>query len=218
MSDTFQSNYKNASNVIKNITSILSTIKDNTNGSEAQRQLSRVKQYFAQAQEALKVMRNTASTMSYNNKIQAMGSVREIEQSLATIKKDIARQESKLNKAALVGSDAEEKKKKMAQGLIQLNDTTGVLNQVKSSAYESESIGQGALEALGSQHEVLIRSNEKVEEVKTNANMAKQLLRDMNRHAIGNKVCAIMIIVILLLVRSNLFVPHQMAGVVALRK
>lgn len=55
--------------------------------------------------------------------------------------------------------------------------TTGVLNQVKSSAYESESIGQGALEALGSQHEVLIRSNEKVEEVKTNANMAKQLLR-----------------------------------------
>ena len=104
MSDTFQSNYKNASNVIKNITSILSTIKDNTNGSEAQRQLSRVKQYFAQAQEALKVMRNTASTMSYNNKIQAMGSVREIEQSLATIKKDIARQESKLNKAALVGS------------------------------------------------------------------------------------------------------------------
>ena len=104
MSDTFQSNYKNASNVIKNITSILSTIKDNTNGSEAQRQLSRVKQYFAQAQEALKVMRNTASTMSYNNKIQAMGSVREIEQSLATIKKDIARQASKLNKAALAGS------------------------------------------------------------------------------------------------------------------
>ena len=55
--------------------------------------------------------------------------------------------------------------------------TTGVLNQVKASAYESESIGHGTLEALGSQHEVLIRSNEKVEEVKTNANMSKQLLR-----------------------------------------
>lgn len=104
MSDTFQSNYKNASNVIKNITSILGTIKNNTNGSEAQRQLSRVKQYFAQAQEALKVMRNTASLMNYNSKIQAMGSVREIEQMLATIKKDIARLESKMNKSALVGS------------------------------------------------------------------------------------------------------------------
>lgn len=57
------------------------------------------------------------------------------------------------------------------------HSTTGVLNQVKASAYESESIGHGALEALGSQHEVLIRSNEKVEEVKTNANMSKQLLR-----------------------------------------
>lgn len=54
--------------------------------------------------------------------------------------------------------------------------TTGVLNKVKASAYESEAIGHGALEALGNQHEVLIRSNEKVEEVKTNANMAKQLL------------------------------------------
>lgn len=48
---------------------------------------------------------------------------------------------------------------------------------MKASAYESESIGHGTLEALGSQHEVLIRSNEKVEEVKTNANMSKQLLR-----------------------------------------
>ena len=54
--------------------------------------------------------------------------------------------------------------------------TTGVLNKVKASAYESEAIGHGALEALGSQHEVLIRSSEKVEEVKTNANMAKKLL------------------------------------------
>lgn len=54
--------------------------------------------------------------------------------------------------------------------------TTSVLNKVKASAYESEAIGHGALEALGNQHEVLIRSNEKVEEVKTNANMAKQLL------------------------------------------
>ena len=104
MSDTFQSNYKNAIIVIKNITSILGTIKDNTNGSEAQRQLSRVKQYFAQAQEALKVMRNTASLMNYNSKIQAMGSVREIEQTLATIKKDIARVEVKISKSALIGS------------------------------------------------------------------------------------------------------------------
>lgn len=54
--------------------------------------------------------------------------------------------------------------------------TTGVLNKVKASAYESEAIGHGALEALGNQHEVLLRSSEKVEEVKTNANMAKQLL------------------------------------------
>ena len=49
-------------------------------------------------------MRNTASLMNYNSKIQAMGSVREIEQMLATIKKDIARLESKMNKSALVGS------------------------------------------------------------------------------------------------------------------
>ena len=42
--------------------------------------------------------------MSYNNKIQAMGSVRDIEQSLATIKKEIARQEAKLNKSSLVGA------------------------------------------------------------------------------------------------------------------
>lgn len=52
---------------------------------------------------------------------------------------------------------------------------------MKASAYESESIGHGALEALGSQHEVLIRSNEKVEEVKTNGNMSKQLLRVFSR-------------------------------------
>ena len=71
--------------------------------SEMQKQLSRVKQYFQQAQEALKIMRNTASVMSYNNKIQAMGSVRD-EQSLATIKKEIARQEAKLNKSSLVGA------------------------------------------------------------------------------------------------------------------
>ena len=43
--------------------------------------------------------------------------------------------------------------------------TTGVLNKVKASAYESEAIGHGALEALGNQHEVLLRSSEKVEEV-----------------------------------------------------
>ena len=64
---------------------------------------------------------------------------------------------------------------------ISYRSTTGILNQVKASAYESESIGHGALEALGSQHEVLIRSNEKVEEVKTNANMSKQLLRVFSR-------------------------------------
>ena len=190
MSDTFQSNYKNASNVIKNITSILGTIKNNTNGSEAQRQLSRVKQYFAQAQEALKVMRNTASLMNYNSKIQAMGSVREIEQMLATIKKDIARLESKMNKSALVGSvgpcvllakvGCRGKEEKDGSGFDPA-ERVGILNQVKASAYESESIGHGALEALGSQHEVLIRSNEKVEEVKTNANMSKQLLRVFSR-------------------------------------
>ena len=94
MADTFQANYKSASNIVKNINSILTTIKENNNLSEMQKQLSRVKQYFQQAQEALKIMRNTASVMSYNNKIQAMGSVRDIEQSLATIKKEIARQEA----------------------------------------------------------------------------------------------------------------------------
>ena len=99
MADTFQANYKSASNIVKNINSILTTIKENNNLSEMQKQLSRVKQYFQQAQEALKIMRNTASVMSYNNKIQAMGSVRDIEQSLATIKKEIARQEAKLNKS-----------------------------------------------------------------------------------------------------------------------
>ena len=104
MSDTFQANYKTASNIVKNINSILATIKENNSLSEMQKQLSRVKQYFAQAQEALKIMRNTASVMSYNNKIQAMGSVRDIEQSLATIKKEIARQEAKLNKSSLVGA------------------------------------------------------------------------------------------------------------------
>ena len=52
-----------------------------------------------------------------------------------------------------------------------------MLNKTKATAYESESIGHGVLEALGNQHEVLIRSNEKVEEVKTNANVARQLLR-----------------------------------------
>lgn len=104
MADTFQANYKSASNIVKNINSILTTIKENNNLSEMQKQLSRVKQYFQQAQEALKIMRNTASVMSYNNKIQAMGSVRDIEQSLATIKKEIARQEAKLNKSSLVGA------------------------------------------------------------------------------------------------------------------
>ena len=104
MADTFQANYKSASNIVKNINSILTTIKENNNLSEMQKQLSRVKQYFQQAQEALKIMRNTASVMSYNNKIQAMGSVRDIEQSLATIKKEIARQEAKLSKSSLVGA------------------------------------------------------------------------------------------------------------------
>lgn len=104
MSDTFQTNYKSASTIIKNINSILGTIKENNNLSETQKQLSRVKQYYEQAQEALKIMRNTASLMTYNNKIQAMGSVRDIEQSLATIKKDINRMEAKLNKASLVGT------------------------------------------------------------------------------------------------------------------
>ena len=55
--------------------------------------------------------------------------------------------------------------------------TTSVLNKVKASAYESENIGHGALEALGNQHEVLLRANEKVEEVKTNSNIAKKVLR-----------------------------------------
>ena len=51
------------------------------------------------------------------------------------------------------------------------------MNKVKASAYESENIGHGALEALGNQHEVLLRANEKVEEVKTNSNIAKKALR-----------------------------------------
>lgn len=104
MSDTFQTNYKSASTIIRNINSILSTIKENNNMSESHKQITRVKQYFEQAQEALKVMRNTASLMSYNNKIQAMGSVRDIEQSLASVKKEITRMEAKLNKANLVGA------------------------------------------------------------------------------------------------------------------
>ena len=103
MSDTFQTNYKSASNIIKNINSIFAAIKENTNLSETQKQLGRVKQYYGQAQEALKIMRNTASTMTYNNKIQAMGFVRDIEQSLASIKKEISRLEAKLNKASLMG-------------------------------------------------------------------------------------------------------------------
>lgn len=103
MSDTFQTNYKSASNIVKNINSIFAAIKENTNLSETQKQLGRVKQYYGQAQEALKIMRNTASTMTYNNKIQAMGFVRDIEQSLASIKKEISRLEAKLNKASLMG-------------------------------------------------------------------------------------------------------------------
>ena len=104
MSDIFQSNYKNATVIIKNINSILNTIKENNNLSEIQRQLGRVKQYLDQAQEALKIMRNTTSQMTYNTKVQAMGSVREIEQSLASTKKEVGRIEAKLNKASLVGA------------------------------------------------------------------------------------------------------------------
>ena len=103
MSDSFQTNYKSASNIVKNINSIFATIKENTNLSETQKQLGRIKQYYEQAQEALRIMKNTASTMNYNNKIQAMGFVRYIEQSLATIKREISRWEAKLNKASLMG-------------------------------------------------------------------------------------------------------------------
>ena len=103
MTDTFQTNFKSATNIIKNIRSITDSLQDNSNLSEAQKQLGRVKQYFDQAQEALRVMRTTASSMPYNNKIQAMTHVRNIEQSLATIRKDISRWEQKLNKSSLMG-------------------------------------------------------------------------------------------------------------------
>ncbi|KAK8791253.1 hypothetical protein WA171_002200 [Blastocystis sp. BT1] len=201
MSDTFQTNYKSASNIIKNINSIFAAIKENTNLSETQKQLGRVKQYYGQAQEALKIMRNTASTMTYNNKIQAMGFVRDIEQSLASIKKEISRLEAKLNKASLMGPNVEEKKKKMAEGINKLNETNEVLKKVKASAIESENIGQEALGTLENQRESLSRSINKVDEVKTNANQAKQLLRDMNRRAIGNKL--FVSVIIFLLVAAN---------------
>ena len=103
MADTFQTNFKSATNIIKNIRSITDSLQDNSNLSEAQKQLGRVKQYFDQAQEALRVMRTTASSMPYNNKIQAMTHVRSIEQSLAVIRKDISRWEQKLNKSSLMG-------------------------------------------------------------------------------------------------------------------
>lgn len=103
MADTFQNHFKTASNIVKNINSILSSIQDNPNLSETQKQVGRAKQYFEQAQEALKIMRTTASTLPYNNKIQAMGHVRNIEQSLATIKKEITRWDQKVNKASLMG-------------------------------------------------------------------------------------------------------------------
>ena len=104
MSNTFQTNYKTTTNIIKNINSLLATVKENPNLNETQTQLGRIKQYFGQAQEAMKIMRDTASQMTYNNKIQAMGSVRDVEQSLATIRKEIMRLEAKQNKASLVGS------------------------------------------------------------------------------------------------------------------
>ena len=52
-----------------------------------------------------------------------------------------------------------------------------MLNSVKQSAFESETIGNSTLEALSSQHEVLLRANEKVDEVKTNSNIARSVLR-----------------------------------------
>ena len=52
-----------------------------------------------------------------------------------------------------------------------------MLNKVKASAIESENIGQEALGALENQRESLSRSINKVDEVKTNSNQAKTLLR-----------------------------------------
>ena len=81
----------------------------------------------------------------------------------------------------------EEKKKKMAEGINRLNEwailqtlnnrTNDVLNKVKASAIESENIGQEALGTLENQRESLSRSINKVDEVKTNSNRAKTLLR-----------------------------------------
>jgi len=81
----------------------------------------------------------------------------------------------------------EEKKKKMAEGINKLNEwvnngvvtfrTNEVLKKVKASAIASENIGQEALGTLENQRESLSRSINKVDEVKTNANQAKQLLR-----------------------------------------
>ena len=48
---------------------------------------------------------------------------------------------------------------------------------MKASAIESENIGQEALGTLENQRESLSRSINNVDEVKTNANQAKQLLR-----------------------------------------
>ena len=81
----------------------------------------------------------------------------------------------------------EDQKKKMAEGINKLNEwvnngvvtfrTNEVLKKVKASAIESENIGQEALGTLENQRESLSRSINKVDEVKTNANQAKQLLR-----------------------------------------
>ena len=80
-------------------------------------------------------------------------------------------------------------------------------------AIESEEIGSASLQTLEGQRESLNRSISKVDEVKTNANQSKQLLRvgqddgssyeqDMNKRAICNKV--FVSVIILLLIAANL--------------
>ena len=80
-------------------------------------------------------------------------------------------------------------------------------------AIESEAIGTASLETLESQRESLGRSFAKVDEVKTNANQSKQILRvcsfdvnchgqDMNKRALCNKIFVGGII--LLLIAANI--------------
>jgi DNA repair exonuclease SbcCD ATPase subunit len=191
-------------------TRINTIVQYESNADKAQSEIRRIMSDLATAKQRVSDMEMANRSIPEPTRRELGNKIRTYKDSLATLQKDLKQAEDKFSRNALMGGrdgdgggplsydKSQSSRDRMQATTDKLRGSTAVLDDANRRIEETIEVGVGIVSELDRNHETLNRVRGNAGEVGSQLDVARRILRGMNRRELQNKIAVIVFALVMI--------------------